>query len=520
MKINRMQIRNLILEQNQSVITGGEASNITNEKMENYSNSISGAVEDFLVKEKMIREGERWSINFKVGSGAFSKTADIIWLRGEKSFGGAIQVSTKDLRKIKKELKKEIKKLYLRAGLDHKRIKWFKEFAVALRGGEGAGESLIKEKEKPESRKDKVPDSRKTAVDDIETGPGNRSGGGGKRRGGSSSNKCVRDLQEFLVEKGSQKTGNRDYTESDIDSKWGKNTRHAFYYFISQIMESNDDRNYERIKIDAAGYMREDPGRRGWKNLLIKMDYEDSYKGLCQFVKMQKSGGSFVPDDDEDGDDDGPETKETAEFKPYVITKGVRKQSAIKQKYITEEGTAGDNAEAEAGGVLKDASTFAFGFGYDNMVDAGYVALDLKADNMISGIPLCFFVSNAEAESNEKLDGATEASDISDSLSYGSENVTSPLSFDLAGKAINYDSDVTALILTNSYVEFSTGAGPKRYQVCKVDSMSGDYLHPCIVDETNLTVKFVETSSGRLISESKNKNKKLIIEFKKYLDLI
>ena len=77
--------------------------------MEQYANAITPGVEAFLERENVIRSGERWSLNFKVGAGFFSKTADIIWLKDSFDYPRG---DMKDWNKIKGPLKREIKQLF------------------------------------------------------------------------------------------------------------------------------------------------------------------------------------------------------------------------------------------------------------------------------------------------------------------------------------------------------------------------------------------------------------------------
>lgn len=498
MRISRRKIRQLILEapdgKSGAVVTGGEDSNIDLRAMEGISNGIIPKVAKFLYDEAYLdSEDDRWAITFKMGSNSLlpikkGKVPDIIWAGGQGSFGGKkLGDQTRDVKTLKRKLKPFLARLYAQEMGDKFRyIKWGKEIRISLRAGasiphntpiRGQGNQTV------EAIAAATGEKKSTILNIAKEGGNTVVPGRGKSRGGGGTNKCVRELQEFLVSKKVEKTKGRSYTDKDIDGQWGKNTRYAFYYYLVNTEDAIPaDRGGEGVTRLAEDYI-ENNNRTGWKKILETMALTKSYSGLCEFVKIMKEQQP-KPKEEEESE----EEKKKSEEEKKAEEKDIKAQEFYDHvlALTTRAGKSGISVDIER----------------DLLEGNG---IPVTAIIVPKGEDLSLYRKVAKGETAEDVtkwhDRTTGASWYNSEDAYTVDTWT--------GVNLAYDYDAHILKIDSNMGD----AAYKDIYVMKSSSTNGGYA---LVHKDN------PNASGKLLNETSYsfKNKKLLREFRKYLNLV
>ena len=498
-------------------VTGGRKSDVKHTAVESIARRL---VPDLIKKLKAMGALEqddaepKFSISFKIGGGSLlpfykAKKPDIIFAGGSKSFGfRTLRDQSIDPKTLKKGLRPFLARKFTELGTVFQGIKWGDEIQVSIgfgapvktpvisarRAEDAKAKAIIKAAEEAKGEEITKGDLEKVIANvgpGGNDGGGGRKGGGGKKRKGGGSNKCVRELQEFFVEIGDKTftAKKKTFKQSDVDGDWGPNTAYGLYYYIVNSYKREDDSDIQK----ASEYITQNElmqkcqdesrpvrrkGYRAWKEVFKVLGYPGkSYKEICDFVEAVKAA---KPGDDDD--DKKPEPKPGSDEEKDV------------------------QAEEFYDHVLQ----------LTNRSGKGGISVDIERDLLDgNGIPataiivpkggdLSLYRSCAKGETPEDVSAWRKAT-IGGSY-FNKETAYTKDTFSGVNLAYDYNS-----------------------QILKIDSNMGDAAYKDIVvissSTSNGGYALVHTSnpkaSGKLNETSYSfNNKKLLREFRKYLNLV
>lgn len=255
-------IRRLLKEAGEDA-RGAEGSGLSQDDINAIQQDLSDVVEKWL-KDNLrpaLPDGAKWGMAIAVGRrerSLFGGNPSVDFIGA--NFSGFLRDQAGiDQGKLKKDLRKHIKKVLKNnrgdvkdasgQAFDYKDLKWDasgrNRLVLPLPVSGGKPKEIITDNETNRTIPVNPNHNRKK---DREQG-----GSGGprppsptpRRSGGrAKENKCVRDLQELLVEAGFGRGLDNDkkpYEQREIDGRWGTRTRQAFYTFMYETNRLIDD---------------------------------------------------------------------------------------------------------------------------------------------------------------------------------------------------------------------------------------------------------------------------------------